>query len=143
MDKNVIVSLKGIQTGLDNQTTTLEMMSEAKFYKKDNTYYIVYEETEITGMEGTKTTIKISGDVVNLIRFGTISSNMIFEKGIKHSCSYGTSYGSIDVSVEAKDMKIKIDDDGGEIYIGYDVEIAGEGSGYNNFYLKIFEGPSK
>ena len=136
---NVIISLKGIQTGIDNKTNTIELMSEAKFYKKDDTYYIVYKETEITGMEGTTTTVKVCEDTISLIRFGTICSNMVFKEGYKHKCSYDTLYGSLDVVVQANTIKTQISDSGGELYIDYDIEVGGNKLGSNNFYIRVIE----
>lgn len=135
--QTAMITLRGIQTSTQNETTTIEFISEAKFYKKYDTYYIVYEETEITGMEGTKTTIKISGDVVSLIRFGSISSNMTFEKGVKHACNYGTGFGFLDVLTEGNEVKINLNECGGEVYVDYEVEIGGERIGKNNFHLVV------
>lgn len=134
---NAVISLKGIQTGTDNKTTTIELMSEAIFYKKDGTYYIVYKETEITGMEGTTTTVKVCEDAISLIRFGTICSNMFFKEGHKHVCTYDTMYGSLDLELQANTVNIKMTDTGGELYIDYDIEVGGNKLGVNNFYIKV------
>lgn len=135
--ETAMITLRGMQTSTQNQTTTIEFVSEANFYKKDDTYYIVYEETEITGMKGTKTTIKVSKDAVSLIRFGTISSNMTFEMGIKHASSYGTGFGFLNVSTEANEIRTSLNEDGGEVYVDYEVEIEGERIGKNNFHLIV------
>jgi uncharacterized beta-barrel protein YwiB (DUF1934 family) len=135
--QNAIITLRGIQTSIQNETTSIEFVSEAKYYKKDNTYYIVYDETEITGMEGTKTTIKVSKDVVSLIRFGKISSNMTFELGVRHTSSYGTDFGFLDVATKANEIRISLSENGGEVYVDYEVEIDGERIGKNNFHLII------
>lgn len=135
--ETAIITLKGIQTSTLNETTSIEFVSEAKYYKKDDIYYIVYEETEITGMKGTKTTIKVSKDVVSLIRFGTISSNMTFEIGVKHASSYGTGFGFLDITTEANEIRTNLTEDGGEVYVDYEVEIDGEWVGKNNFHLIV------
>lgn len=134
---NAIISLKGIQTGIEDETTTVELMSEASFYKRENSYYIVYKETQITGMDGTTTTIKISEDTVSLIRFGSVCSKMIFKEGYSHASTYDTIYGSLDINVQANTVDVKISDEGGELYIDYDVEICGKKLGVNNFYIKV------
>ncbi|NLD45821.1 MAG: DUF1934 domain-containing protein, partial [Clostridiaceae bacterium] len=55
MNKNVIISVKGIQTSPNNDSNTLELVTEGKYYKKDNAYYVTYKESEVTGMDGTTT----------------------------------------------------------------------------------------
>ena len=37
----------------------MELVSEGKFYVKDGTQYIVYEESELTEMKGVTTVIKV------------------------------------------------------------------------------------
>ena len=137
MDKDAIISLKGMQTTVDNQLTTIELMSEARYYKKDSNFYIIYKETEITGMEGTTTTVKVAGDAVSLIRFGTVSSTMTFEAGVKHPCNYGTSFGTLDIAIEANEVRARLDEYGGDLYVEYEVEVGGQRLGNNNFHLTV------
>ncbi len=136
---NAIISLKGIQTNVDDETTTIELVSEASFYKKENSYYIVYKETQITGMDGTTTTVKVTKDTVNLIRFGSVCSKMVFKEGFEHVSTYDTIYGSLDICVSANVVDIKMNDEGGELYIDYDIQIGGKKLGINNFYIKVVD----
>ena len=46
-------------------------MTEGKAYRKGESTYIVYEESEMSGMEGVKTTLRIDRDgSVRMKRFG-------------------------------------------------------------------------
>jgi len=58
VNKNVIISVKGVQTSENNDKNVLELVTEGKYYKKGNAYYVTYKESEVTGMEGTTTTLK-------------------------------------------------------------------------------------
>lgn len=137
MDKNAFISLKGIQTDIDNKTNTIELMSEACFYKKNDIHYILYKETQITGMEGTTTVVKAAQNAVNIIRFGTVCSNLIFEKGKEHTCTYETPYGLLELIIMTTTIKVNLDEHGGELYIEYEVEMEGQKSGYNNIFIKV------
>ncbi len=57
-------------------------------------YYIAYEESELTGLEGTKTTVKLDGKTVALIRTGTFPSHMLFAEDERHVGLYQTPVGS-------------------------------------------------
>lgn len=46
-------------------------MTAATLYERGGKYYIAYEESELTGLEGTRTTVKLDGKSVSLIRTGT------------------------------------------------------------------------
>lgn len=139
MEKDIIISLKGIQTNVDNKIDTIELMSEGKFYIKEGSCYIVYKESEITGMEGTTTTIKITNNVISIIRFGNVCSNLTFEKDKKNVSNYQTQFGIFETSVMATEIRNTITENGGELYIEYEVEVDGQQLGYNNFYIKIIE----
>lgn len=139
MNKKVIISVKGSQNYEDEEASKLELITEGKYYRKGNTYYITYKESEMTGMEGTTTTLKITGDMVTLMRFGAINSQFIFQKGQRHTSYYDTAYGAFTISVFTNDMDVNISDSGGEIKVDYQLEIDNNKSGENDFYMLIRE----
>lgn len=139
MNKNVIISVKGIQSTVGKDTNSLELITEGKYYKKDNAYYVTYKESEVTGMSGTTTTLKISDGVITLMRFGSVNTQFIFEKGQKHMSYYDTIYGTFTVSVLASQVSVNVDDSGGEIKVDYDIEIDNNKTGENDLHMYIRE----
>lgn len=139
MSKNVIINVKGIQTDTEKDENALELITEGKYYQKGNNYYITYKESEVTGMVGTTTTLKVGDGVVTLMRFGKVNSQFVFQKGQKHISSYETEYGIFTIGVYANNVDINIDDKGGEIRVGYLVEIDNHSAGRNDFYMHIRE----
>src|SRR4051812_30116461 len=103
MNKNVIISVKGTQTIVNQDTNVLELVTEGKYYKKGDAYFITYKESEVTGMVGTTTTLKIMDKTITLMRFGSINSQFIFEQGQKHVSYYDTSYGAFTIGVFTND----------------------------------------
>ena len=142
MNKNVIISLKGSQTVGENDSSALELVTEGKYYKKGDTYFITYKESEVTGMDGTTTTLKVADGVVTLMRFGSVNSQFIFQKGQKHVSYYDTSYGAFTIGVFTNDINIRVDDSGGEISVDYELEIDNSKSGDNDFHMLIREAGS-
>jgi uncharacterized beta-barrel protein YwiB (DUF1934 family) len=121
----------------DGEEEKIELMTPGKFYKKGEAYFVVYEETEISGMEGTTTTLKIESDQLRIIRFGTTSSNLIFKKGIKHSSMYKTVYGIFEVIVEPSSIDIDVDENGGKIEIDYNLRAGGMAQSTNSMCIEI------
>ena len=85
MDKEknkFIISIKGLQTYEDDSSddTDISLMTEADFEYQNGAYFIDYEESELTGLEGTSTSIEIGDNYVSLQRSGTINTNMLFMK---------------------------------------------------------------
>lgn len=139
LNKNVIISLKGSRTSEGKICENLELVTEGKYYKKADTYFVTYKETEVTGMEGTTTTLKISDGVITLIRFGSVNSQFVFERGRRHVSYYDTAYGAFTISVFTNDLNINIDDHGGEIWVDYKLEIDNNKTGDNDLYMQIRE----
>lgn len=139
MNKNVIISVKGTQSSPDSDTNILELVTEGKYYKKGDSYFVTYKESEVTGMSGTTTTLKVSDGRVILMRFGSVNSQFIFEEGRKHMSYYDTAYGAFTIGVLANRVDIDVDDQGGEIWVDYQLEIDNNKSGENDFYMMIRE----
>jgi uncharacterized beta-barrel protein YwiB (DUF1934 family) len=91
-------------------------------------------------MEGTTTTIKITNDgKVTLMRFGSVNSQFVFEKGQKHLSYYDTTNGTFTVGVTANQINVNVNDSGGEIRVDYRLEIDDSKLGYNDFHMMIRE----
>jgi uncharacterized beta-barrel protein YwiB (DUF1934 family) len=139
MQKNVIISLMGTQASEDMDDSKLELVTEGRYYKKGDTYYVTYKESEVTGMEGTTTTLKVDKDVITLMRFGSINTQFIFEQGQKHVSHYDTNFGAFTIGVLTHDMNVRMDDNGGEIWVDYALEIDNNKTGGNDFHMLIRE----
>lgn len=115
----------------------VEVVTPGKFYKEDCTYYAEYDETEISGMEGTTTTLQINQDELMLIREGTTSAKMEFKNDEQCISLYNTPYGMLELSIQTKNLKTAIDDCGGEIYIDYNIGVTGQKPQATQLKIKI------
>ncbi len=137
--KNVIISVRGTQAIIDQGISHVELVTEGRYYKKGDTYYAIYKESEVTGMEGTTTTLKISGRSVTLMRFGTVNTQFIFEQGQKHMSYYDTVNGAFTIGIFTNEVDVSVDGSGGHIKVDYEIEIDGQKSGINDFIMVIRE----
>ncbi|HBM79705.1 MAG: DUF1934 domain-containing protein [Clostridiales bacterium] len=136
MNKKVIVNVKSKQV-IDGEDEKIELITTGKFYKKESSYFVVYDETEISGMEGTTTTVKIDDDQVDLIRFGTISAKLGFKKGKKDISLYKTPFGITELVINPSLVDINVGDEGGEVKLLYELEMCGYNASSNELYIKI------
>lgn len=51
---------------------------------------------------------------------------MEFEKNKKNISLYDTPYGILELEIDTRDLNIEMNDDGGNIYIYYDMCISGQ-----------------
>lgn len=126
MKKNAIISVISRQIDSEDEDDVIEVVTPGKFYKEDNSYYAVYEETEISGMKGTITTLKIDEENFTLIRTGTTNTEMKFKKHARDLTLYNTPHGGLDLTVDTKDLKMNIDGNGGDVFIDYDMIIGNQ-----------------
>ncbi len=101
--------------------------------------YLSYEETEITGMEGSKTRIEFSTatpGIISMTRSGSVTTVLVFEQYKRHICVYQTPYMPFEVCVNTMKVDNKLLSEG-KIYIDYMVEIRGAGIEHNKLTLEI------
>ena len=77
MEKKAIISIVSNASMEDGDV--IEVVSPGKYIKMDSGYKAVYEETEISGMEGTTTILTIKDKEVLLEREGTTSTKMLLK----------------------------------------------------------------
>jgi uncharacterized beta-barrel protein YwiB (DUF1934 family) len=123
MNKKAVISVTSVQ-GEDKEPVSV--VTPGDFYIKDETYYARYKETEISGMSGTITTLKIKKDELVLIRKGTTNAKMEFSEDLKSVSMYDTPYGTLQIKTDTKYIKIDVDENGGDVVIKYNMDISGQ-----------------
>lgn len=124
MKKKAIISVSSKQKSDENDV--IEVVTPGDFYEKDGLYYAVYKETEISGMEGTTTTLKISNDKFSIIRIGSTSAKMEFDKKAKSVSMYNTPYGTLELRIETKNLSVDVGEKGGDIQVNYNLSVSGQ-----------------
>ena len=144
MDKSFIISIRVTQTLDDNPPETVELITEGRLIDcGEEGYTLTYQESELTGLEGTLTTFQIERDRVTLLRVGEVNSQMVFEEGRRHLSMYDTPYGALSVGINTRKMRAELDARGGNIEIDYAIEIDHALAGQNLFRIHVREkGPA-
>ena len=137
MKKDVIIKIKSFQEYVDGEDDSISLVTAARFYKKDSKYYIKYDESEISGVENTKTTLKIDNDVITLIRTGENATQMVFKEDEHHIGLYQTVAGPYTLGIKTKKVINAIDDMGGFLEMEYEIELNYETTAYNKFKIEI------
>ena len=88
-------------------------------------------------MEGTKTKLFITKDKFMLEREGTTSTRMEFQKNNESMSLYNTPYGMLELKIHTRDLTINVDDNGGEVFINYNLFISGQKPQNTELRVKI------
>ena len=139
MEKDVIISIKGTQKYENADQDVIELVTEGRLEREGGSYTLSYQESELTGLEGTLTTFQIEPERVTLLRVGEYNSQMVFEEGRRHMAMYNTPYGAMTVGVNTRHLLAELDDQGGDIEIDYAIEIDHAIAGRNILQIKVKE----
>ena len=124
MKKKAVISLRSFND-LDTDDI-IEVVTPGEFLIIEDGFKAIYEETEISGMSGTTTTLTILNDKLVLEREGNISAKMDFKKGETSVSLYNTPYGVLDLQIYTEDLNVDINENGGKITAEYSMELAGQ-----------------
>lgn len=139
MEKAVVISVKGIQKYEGAPPDVVELVTEGILARYGKSYTLSYQESELTGLEGTLTTIHIDGDEVSLMRVGEFNSQMVFQEGRRHLSLYNTPYGAMTIGVHTRHLLAELSDQGGELEVDYSVEVDHTVAGRNVFHISVKE----
>ena len=135
MIKKAIISICSTQD--IGEKEKIEVVTVGEFSINGDEFIATYDETEISGMEGTKTTLKIKGDKVVLHREGTTSTKMEFQKDNTQVALYNTPYGMLELKTSTKELDLDVDEKGGNISIKYHLIAGGQEPIKTNLDMKI------
>ena len=108
------------------ETTTLT--TECTVADKGSRIEIEYEESAITGLEGSVTKVffdKNNPSLVSILREGAVSTALVFEEGRRHLCMYETPYFPIELCVNTLSLENTLSFNGGSMRAEYLVEMNG------------------
>lgn len=136
-EKEVLITVKGTQDNGVDEPNVIELTTKATLYKREKEIIIIYQESEITGLEGTMTTLKVEPEQITLLRTGTTNSQIIFENGKRHVSHYDTEAGCFTVGIYTNSTSIEINDNSGEIFVEYIIDIDNRKISQNDFHMMI------
>ena len=137
MKYDVMLSLKGVQHYEQQDPETIELVTEGILEQTQEGWSLSYDESELTGLAGVRTTFQVKPGCVTLNREGKLSSTMVFEEGVIHESLYRMEFGALLLTVCAKQVFFDIVPDGGTIDLLYAIEIENNAAGIVDYHLDI------
>lgn len=139
MQKKVSIHVSGKQKYPEGHTNQQELITTGTFYERNGVSYVVYKESEKTGLEGVTTYLSIKEETIGLNRKGAADLNQVFKKGVLNRSIYTTSCGDLWVSVLPHLVEYDLTANGGRINLEYDLFIDDNLVSYNVLLLNIKE----
>ena len=138
----VLLTIRAEQRYEDMEPDGVELMTEGTLEPVEGGGLLLsYQESALTGLEGTTTKLHIYGGKVTLLREGNINSQMVFEEGRRHLSMYETPYGELSIGVNTRRMRSTLGEAGGDLEIDYAIEIDNLLAGQNLFRMNVKKNP--
>lgn len=136
--EKIMINIDGTQNFGNGDTNSIELTTEGELSVTADSYTLKYNESELTGMAGTVTEITVQDDgIVNLVRSGTVNSNLVFEEGKRHLSYYDTADGAFSIGVFASYVDTILESNYGEISITYAMDVDDKPIGENEIRVRF------
>ena len=135
--RDAIVSM--LSKMFDGMPEPDEMMMEGRLVTNETRVELIYEESELTGMEGSITAIgfhRSNPELMSMMRTGPVRTALTFEEGKRHYCLYNTPISDFEVCVRAVTVHNRLLEEG-EVYLDYLIEIHGARAEHCRMQIKI------
>ena len=133
----VMLSIRGRQAYMDQEPDVIELVTEGTMEFRDDGWDICYEETDLTGLSGVRTTFRVEHDKIILSRSGRLSSEMVFQEGVSHSSLYQMDFGTLLITVCATRIFAQLGEGVGMIDLVYNIDIEQSATGVVDYHLEI------
>lgn len=137
LKKDVIITIASQQDYDGCEPDRIDLITTGRLYRRSGKYFVTYDETELTGMEGSRTTLKLEPEQVTMTRTGTFPAQMLFAAHKRHVGLYETECGSLAISTHTSQLVNTIGDNGGSLSIDYTVEIDSSVAGSHRFIMEV------
>lgn len=120
MTRNVLVTLRGTQSGRDGEDAGLiETEARGEYYQRNGKHYVLYDEA-VGGSDGSvRSRLKFDERIVEVSRNGAVACRMVFEENKKNLTGYGTPFGQILMGIATKKIELTQQEDRITVEVDY------------------------
>ena len=134
----VLLTIRSEQHYEDMEPDSIELMTEGTLtLTGEGGMVLSYQESELTGLEGTTTAFEIRGAQVILTRTGSSHSPMVFEEGRQHTSLYETPFGELAVDIQTSRLRHSLTERGGLMDLRYSISVDHTVTGRNAFRIRV------
>jgi uncharacterized beta-barrel protein YwiB (DUF1934 family) len=135
-----MLKIIGKQITRDEDDESMEFITEGKYVEEDGAVLLLYDESELSGMEGCTTSLRITGEKIKMERYGSIigvDTAIEFEQGRRFKGYYDTPFGSVEMEVLTNYVVNNIERKNASGYLDIDYNISLKGLTESRSRLKI------
>jgi uncharacterized beta-barrel protein YwiB (DUF1934 family) len=138
--KDIMLKIIGSQITRSDGDERMEFITEGKYAEDEDAVLLSYDESELSGMEGCTTSLRITGDKIKMERYGSligVDTAIEFERGRRFKGYYETPFGSVEMEVLTNSVVNNIERKNASGYLDIDYNISLKGLTESRSRLKI------
>ncbi len=107
MNETVNVTVTGIQGGSGMDSVPVSMQTQARYYERNGSTYLLYDEVLDGFKDPFHTMIKFKDGSLEMTRKGVIEMRMLYEEGKQFATSYATPYGNLLMEINTRTVRVE------------------------------------
>jgi uncharacterized beta-barrel protein YwiB (DUF1934 family) len=138
--KDIMLKIIGSQITHNEGDDRMEFITEGRYAEEGGSVLLSYEESELSGMEGCTTSLRITDGKIKMERYGSligVDTAIEFEQGRRFKGYYDTPFGSVEMEVLTNSIVNKLKNDNASGYLDIDYNISLKGITESRSRLKI------
>ena len=139
MMKDVWISISNRQSSGPEEESTTIFDTAGYYFFDDGVGVLSYQESELTGLEGTRTSVMVMPDQGVVDRDGMLTGRMIVREGTRDSFPYNTPYGQMMLGIDTRSIRPNFNENGGDVEIDYITDLAHTVVARNKFRISVKE----
>ena len=127
--ENVILRIHTLQGGGPDEDMEMRFVTEGERWTDEAGTHLKYTESEISGLDGTRTEIILHNGTVAVHRDGEFGTDFLFEMGKPSESVYETPFGRLQLQAVPERVEYSLDPEGGRVHLEYHLLMHGEDAG--------------
>lgn len=136
MTKQILLNLTGSQL-IEGEQDSIELVTVAKYYKKNGKHYVLYEERPEGEESLIKDTLKFNQEFFEMTKKGAANAQMIFNPEKNYTTYYSTPAGPMSIAINTMEYRLLEEENYIEILIRYELEINNRYASENEIRIQI------
>lgn len=127
------------QTIAGEEPQELELVTEARYVYKNGNHYLIYDESALSGVDASRTSLKINTEKVSIRRYGNHESLLEFEEGRRFVTQYPTPAGAFRIELTTQSLTACIEEGPkGKVDVKYTMMMQSLIESHNEIVIEIF-----
>lgn len=137
MEKSVLLTITSIQQFEEDAPETTQLVTAGVMRLEEDAIELSYAETELTGLQGTRTDFRVEKERVILRRSGGVESKMTFVIGQEDLSLYDMGFGALMIHLRTEKIESSLTEDGGKLTVAYTIVIEEEAHGSITYEILV------